>query len=50
MKILVLSDSHSGLRFMNHCIDRVEPDVLIYQTFEDYENMVDTVLEWARAD
>ena len=30
--------------------DAVEPDVLIYQTFEDYENMVDTVLEWARAD
>ena len=30
--------------------DAVEPDVLIYQTFEDYENMVDTVLEWAIAD
>ena len=30
--------------------DAVEPDVLIYQTFEDYENMVDTVLAWAIAD
>lgn len=30
--------------------DAVEPDVLIYQTFEDYENTVDTVLAWVMAD
>ena len=30
--------------------DAVEPDALVYQTFEDYENMVDTVLAWAMAD
>lgn len=30
MKILVLSDSHSGLAFMRSCIDRVEPDMVIH--------------------
>ena len=30
--------------------DALEPDVTVYQTLEDYENMVDTVLEWALAD
>ena len=30
MKILVLSDSHSGLSFMRRCIDRVKPDALIH--------------------
>ena len=30
MKILVLSDSHSGLRFMRDCIDIVKPDQMIH--------------------
>lgn len=30
MKILVLSDSHSALRFMRACIDAVRPDVMIH--------------------
>lgn len=30
MKILVLSDSHSGLSFMRHCIDRIRPDAVIH--------------------
>ncbi len=30
MKILVLSDSHSALRFMRQCIDKVKPDAIIH--------------------
>ena len=30
MKILVLSDSHSGLSFMRRCIDAVRPDRIIH--------------------
>ena len=30
MKILVLSDSHSGLRFMRECIRWAKPDVVIH--------------------
>lgn len=30
MKILVLSDSHSALRFMRDCIDAVRPDVILH--------------------
>lgn len=30
MKILVLSDSHSGLSFMRRCIESVKPDVMIH--------------------
>lgn len=30
MKILVLSDSHSVLRFMRQCIDAVKPDAVIH--------------------
>ena len=30
MKILVLSDSHSGLNFMRRCIRAVKPDALIH--------------------
>lgn len=30
--------------------DALQPDVTIYQTLEDYENMVDSVLAWALAD
>ena len=37
MKILVLSDSHSGLRFMRMCVQAVRPDALIHlgDYFED---------------
>ena len=30
MKILVLSDSHSGLSFMRLCVDTVRPDYIIH--------------------
>ena len=30
MKILVLSDSHSSLRFMRACIDKVRPNAIIH--------------------
>lgn len=30
MKILVLSDSHSGLSFMRHCIDKIQPQHIIH--------------------
>jgi putative phosphoesterase len=30
MKMLVLSDSHSSLRFMRRCIDKVQPDAVIH--------------------
>lgn len=30
MKVLVLSDSHSGLRFMRQCIDAVKPNAVIH--------------------
>ncbi len=30
MKILVLSDSHSSLRFMRDCVDAVKPDVIVH--------------------
>ena len=30
MKILVLSDSHSGHSFMSHCVEQLKPDFLIH--------------------
>ena len=30
MTILVLSDSHSTLRFMRRCVDTIQPDALIH--------------------
>lgn len=30
--------------------DALEPDVLVYQTLEDYENVVDSVMAWVLAD
>lgn len=30
MKILVLSDSHSGLQFMRYCVDRIKPDHIVH--------------------
>ena len=37
MKILVMSDSHSGKSFMKHCVERLKPDVMIHlgDHFED---------------
>ncbi len=41
MKILVLSDSHSGLSFMRRCIEVVQPDAMIHlgDYFQDAEAM-----------
>lgn len=30
MKILVLSDSHSSLRFMRRCVERIVPDAVVH--------------------
>ena len=30
MKILVLSDSHSFMRFMRQCVERVKPDAMVH--------------------
>ena len=39
MKILILSDSHSGLRFMHYAMDRIKPDCVIHlgDYFDDGE-------------
>lgn len=41
MKILVLSDSHSGLRFMRQCIDAVRPNAVVHlgDYYDDGEAM-----------
>ncbi len=41
MKILVLSDSHSSLRFMYDCMDAVQPDAVIHlgDYFDDGETL-----------
>ena len=43
MKILVLSDSHSGLSFMRRCIRSVKPDAMIHlgDYFDDGETMAE---------
>ena len=43
MKILVLSDSHSGLSFMRECVKAVKPDALIH--LGDYYDDGQTLLE-----
>ena len=30
MKILVMSDSHSGMSFMRYCVDKIRPDQIIH--------------------
>ena len=30
MKVLIMSDSHSSLRFMHMCIDKIRPDVMVH--------------------
>lgn len=39
MRVLVLSDSHSSMRFMRLCVNRVKPDVMIHlgDHFDDGE-------------
>ena len=48
MKILVMSDSHSGMSFMRRCVETVKPDVMIHlgdhfddavQIGEEYPNI-----------
>ena len=41
MKLLVLSDSHSGLSFMRRCIDAIRPDAVIHlgDYYDDGETM-----------
>ena len=41
MKILVVSDSHSTLSFMRHCIEKVKPDAIVHlgDHFDDGEAM-----------
>ena len=43
MKILVLSDSHSALRFMRQCIDAVKPDAVVHlgDHYDDGEAMAE---------
>jgi len=43
MKILVLSDSHSALSFMRHCIEKVKPDTIIHlgDHYDDGEAMAE---------
>lgn len=43
MKILVLSDSHSGLRFMRQCIDTVKPNAVVHlgDYYDDGEAMAE---------
>lgn len=43
MKILVLSDSHSGLHFMRHAIQTVKPDAVIHlgDYYDDGETMAE---------
>ena len=43
MKILVLSDSHSRLRFMRECIEKVKPDAVVHlgDHFDDGEAMAE---------
>ena len=41
MKILVLSDSHSGLSFMRRCIESIKPDAIVHlgDYYDDAETM-----------
>lgn len=43
MKILVLSDSHSGLRFMRECVRRIRPDCVIHlgDYYEDGQTLAE---------
>lgn len=43
MKVLVLSDSHSGLSFMRRCIDVIRPDAMVHlgDYFDDGQTMAE---------
>ena len=43
MKILVLSDSHSGLSFMRECIKQLKPDAIVH--LGDYFDDGQTIAE-----
>lgn len=43
MKILVLSDSHSGMSFMRECVDAVKPDAIVH--LGDYYDDAQTLSE-----
>ena len=44
MKILVLSDSHSGLRFMRQCVEKIKPDAVVHlgDYYDDGETLAET--------
>lgn len=44
MKILVFSDSHSSLRFMNRCVDKLKPDAIVHlgDCYDDGETLSET--------
>ena len=43
MKLLVLSDSHSALRFMRLCVEKIKPDAIIHlgDHYDDAEALVE---------
>lgn len=43
MKILVLSDSHSGLRFMRKCVEKIRPDAIVHlgDHYDDGESLAE---------
>ncbi len=43
MKILVLSDSHSGISFMRRCIESIKPDAIVH--LGDYYDDAETMAE-----
>ena len=43
MRILVLSDSHSGMGFMRHCIKKISPNAIIH--LGDYYDDAETIQE-----
>lgn len=43
MKILVLSDSHSGLSFMRRCMESIKPDAVVH--LGDYYDDAETIAE-----
>ena len=43
MKILVLSDSHSGMRFMRQCVETIKPQAVVH--LGDYYDDGETLKE-----
>jgi predicted phosphodiesterase len=41
MTILIFSDSHSGMRFMRRCVEKIKPDTMIHlgDHYDDGEAM-----------